>query len=148
MLLERPLASVLEHFAELTRYGTYLLHDIRLTALSAGMLDFQVRHAAAPAIAHAAIRLGVDARWVVFGHVHRAGPLAGERWEPVAGGPHVVSTGCWVYEPLLLDHVSPPHPYWPGGAVLVEDGGAPRVLGLLDEVSAELLSGGQGRRRR
>jgi hypothetical protein len=33
----------------------------------------------------------------------------------------------------------PPHPYWPGGAVLVEEGRAPRTLTLLDDVPPELL---------
>jgi hypothetical protein len=33
----------------------------------------------------------------------------------------------------------PPHPYWPGGAVLVEEGRAPRALTLLDDVPPELL---------
>jgi len=139
-LLERPLATVLEHLAELTRYGSHLVRDVRLRPFTWRMLDLQVRLAAVPAVAHVATRLGVDARWVVFGHVHRAGPLDGERWEPVTGGPAIVNTGSWVYEPLLLDRSSPPHPYWPGTAVLVEDDGSPQVLRLLDGFPGARLS--------
>ena len=35
-------------------------------------------------------------------------------------------------EPLLIDRATPPHPYWPGGAVMLETGQEPRALGLLD----------------
>jgi UDP-2,3-diacylglucosamine pyrophosphatase LpxH len=148
-LLDRPLAAVLEHLAELTRYGSRLLAHAELTAITARGLDLQFRRAANPAMVETALRLDVGAQAVIFGHVHRRGPL-GERpgsrrrrpaWEPAPGGPRLLNTGSWVYEPLLLDGVDPPHPYWPGGAVLVEDGAEPRVLALLDDLSAETLRG-------
>ena len=34
----------------------------------------------------------------------------------------MLNAGAWLYEPLLVDRASAPHPYWPGGAVLLEDG--------------------------
>jgi UDP-2,3-diacylglucosamine pyrophosphatase LpxH len=145
-LRERPLAVVLEQLAELTRYGTYVLRGMHLTALTSALLDLQVRRAAVPAMELASTRLGVEARWIVFGHVHRAGPAEGEQWRPRADGPRLLNTGSWVYEPLLLDRATPPHPYWPGGAVLVEDGADPRSIGLLDAVDGERLSGGRRRR--
>jgi hypothetical protein len=40
-----------------------------------------------------------------------------------------------------VDRASPPHPYWPGGAVLLESGRAPRALGLLDELGPAELTG-------
>jgi hypothetical protein len=49
------------------------------------------------------------------------------------------NSGSWVYESLLLHGATPPHPYWPGGAVLVEDDGAPRAVGLLDHLDAAAL---------
>ena len=85
-------------------------------------------------------RLGVEADWIVYGHVHRLGPLLGEHWEPVPGGPQVLNTGSWVYEPLLLDGLDPAHPYWPGGAVLLADGQPPRPVGLLADLSADVFS--------
>ncbi len=145
-LLDRPLAVVLERLAELTRYGTYVLRDVHLTSLTTRMLDLQARRAAVPAVALAATRIGVGARHVVFGHVHRTGPLAGEGpWTPLPGGPQIVNTGSWVYEPLLLDRAGAPHPYWPGGAVVVEDEGAPRVLSLLDDLPGAVLAPGRAR---
>ena len=74
-------------------------------------------------------RLGVDADWVVFGHVHRCGPLAGDvlrQWRGPGGVPRIANTGSWVYEPVLLHRVAPPHPYWPGGAIRLAEGGEPR----------------------
>ncbi len=73
-LLERPLAVVLEHLAELTRYGSRLLQHVNLTSVTARALDIQVRRAAVPAMVETATRLGIDARSVIFGHVHRLGP--------------------------------------------------------------------------
>ena len=105
-----------------------------------------MRHAAIPAMGRVARRLGVDADWIVFGHVHRSGPREGEDtalWRDRATGgtgtgAHRVclNTGSWLYEPLLVDRVDPPHPYWPGGAVLLEPGRDPRAIGLLDELTA------------
>lgn len=148
-ILDRPVAVVLEHLAELTRYGTRLLQTIDLTTITTSALDLQVRRAAVPAMVETAARLGVDARAIIFGHVHRAGPrderparLRGRPdWSPAPGGPHVFNTGSWVYEPVLLDGAGPPHPYWPGGAVLVEGAEEPQVLGLLDDLPADALRG-------
>ena len=147
-LLERPLAVVLEHLAELTRYGSKLLAHVDLTSVTARALDFQVRRAAVPAMVETTTRLGIDARAIIFGHVHRLGPrdepqgpLRRRDWAPGSDGPRVFNTGSWVYEPMLLDGVEPPHPYWPGGAVLVEDGEEPRALALLDDLSGDELRG-------
>jgi UDP-2,3-diacylglucosamine pyrophosphatase LpxH len=148
-LLNRPIGALLEHLAELTRYGSRLLRVADLTTVTFHALDLQVRRAAVPAMVETAARLGVDARAVIFGHVHRAGPREEPParlrrrpdWAPAPGGPRVYNTGSWVYEPMLLDGCAPPHPYWPGGAVLVEDGEEPRVLGLLDDLGADELRG-------
>ena len=95
------------------------------------------------------------ARSIVFGHVHRLGPrdersgaVRRSDWAPAPGGPRVYNTGSWVYEPMLLDGVEPPHPYWPGGAVLVEDGAEPRAVSLLDDLSGDELRGSAHRERR
>jgi hypothetical protein len=97
---------------------------------------------------HAAARLGVQADWIVFGHVHRSGPHPGDDaalWAGDGGRPRIANTGSWVYEPLLLHRGAPPHPYWPGGAIVLEDDGDPRAVGLLDGVDAEALFARNGR---
>jgi hypothetical protein len=112
-----------------------------LAPFSAGFLGLQFRRAGLPAMAAVVDRLGVKADHVVFGHVHRGGPRDGDRaaeWAPT-GRPKLWNSGCWVYEPLLLAGADPPHPYWPGGAILLEDGAPPRPVGLLDDVDRRRL---------
>ncbi len=110
-----------------------------LAPLSAGVLGFQFRRVGLPAMAAVTARLGVEADHVLFGHVHRAGPRPGEdAYEWRYGGRRLWNTGCWVYEPLLLAGAEPPHPYWPGGALRIDDGEITPV-GLLDAVPPQAL---------
>jgi UDP-2,3-diacylglucosamine pyrophosphatase LpxH len=141
--LPRPLAALADDLAEVLRAATMpgpeRLLSRRAAPLNARVLGVQMRRASIPALARVVHRLGVEADWVLFGHVHRCGPLAGDSpsdWQSPAGRPRIVNTGCWVYEPLLIHRAGPPHPYWPGGAVMLEDGGAPRPIGLLDHLAA------------
>ena len=108
-----------------------------------------MRRASVPALARVVHRLGVGAEWVVFGHVHRCGPLRGDdprRWRGPGGRPRIANSGSWVYESLLLHRTRPPHPYWPGGAIVLDDDGDPQPLGLLDHLDAAVLSGGSHHR--
>jgi UDP-2,3-diacylglucosamine pyrophosphatase LpxH len=145
--LPRPLAELTDDAAELLRAVTMpnvprRLLGRRMAPMAQRLLGAQMRRASIPALARVAHRLGVDADWVVFGHVHRCGPLAGDdvrQWRGPGGTPRIANTGSWVYEPVLVHHVDPPHPYWPGGAILLDDGGAPRPIGLLDHLDAAVL---------
>ncbi|MBA2516487.1 MAG: metallophosphoesterase family protein [Solirubrobacterales bacterium] len=113
-----------------------------LAPLTAGVLGMQFRRAALPAMSAVLQSLGIRARHVLFGHVHRTGPLADDdlaEWRPEGRGPRLHNSGSWVFEPLLLAGAEPPHPYWPGGAVLLEPGAAPRTLTLLDDASPSAL---------
>jgi hypothetical protein len=141
------LRALLGRGAELTR-GLALpllrggLLPAEITSLTARLLSLQVHGAAIPALCRAAAALGVNARWILFGHVHRLGPLGGEEarvWRGPGGVPRVANTGSWVWEPLLVGGACPPHPYWPGGALRLEESGEPRAVGLLDDLPAELL---------
>jgi Calcineurin-like phosphoesterase len=142
--LPRPLAALAEDVAELIRASTMPLAPRRLLSrgmarLTASVLGAQMRLASLPALSHVVGRLGVDAEWVLFGHVHRLGPLPGDletRWRGPQGRPRLLNTGSWVYEPLLVHNATAPHPYWPGGAVVLEKDRAPRAVGLLDAVPA------------
>lgn len=144
--LPAPAATLTEDMAELARAFTMplprrLLHR-RMSALTSALLAVQVRRSNIPTLANVATSLGVDADWILFGHVHRLGPLAGDRpldWQGPRGRPSIANTGSWVYEPLLVHHATPPHPYWPGGSVLLEDGHPPIARGLLDDLAADAL---------
>ena len=145
--LPRPLAVVFDDLAELVRAATMpgiqrRLLSRRIAPLTAQLLGAQMRRASIPALARVVHRLAVDADWVVFGHVHRCGPLDGDDrqvWRGPGGRPRTANTGSWFYEPLLLHRAIPPHPYWPGGAILLEDGGEPQAIGLLDHLDAAVL---------
>jgi hypothetical protein len=146
-VLPRPLAALVEDAAELARASTMpmaprrLLRP-RLAPVNAWLLGLQMRRASVPALLHVVSRLGVEADWVLFGHVHRLGPLAGDleaQWRSPQGRPQVANAGSWVYEPLLVHDATPPHPYWPGGALVLDEGAEPRAVGLLDEVPARAL---------
>jgi UDP-2,3-diacylglucosamine pyrophosphatase LpxH len=145
--LPQPMAALLDDAAELVRASTMpriqrRLLDPRISPLTATLLGTQMRRASVPAVARVVQRLGIDADWVIFGHVHRLGPIDGDdpdEWRGPAGRPRIVCTGSWVYEPILVHRARPPHPYWPGGAVLVEPGADPRPIGLLDDLDDPLL---------
>ena len=143
-LARRPVGTVLETVAGLLRGALlpqvlHLLMDAGLARVTAGLLDAQMRHAGVPAMARVVERLGINADVVLFGHVHRRGPIDGERW-PAENGTRYINTGSWLYEPLLVDGAAPPHGYWPGGAVLLDGARPPQSVGLLDAVEARQLS--------
>jgi len=145
--LPRSLAPLVDDMLELLRASTMPASPRgalgnRFARTMAFLLGAQMRRASIPALGRVVHRLGLDAGWALFGHVHRCGPLPGDQqrhWEGPGGRPRIVNTGSWVYEPLLVHHTTAPHPYWPGGAVLIEPGREPRALGLLDHLDADAL---------
>jgi hypothetical protein len=158
--LPGPLAELFEDLSELARAWTMprrqprrsRLHPSRLVnrllsprhaPLTAKMLSGQMRRFSIPALVTVVEHLGIDADWVLFGHVHRLGPLQGddpEQWAAQGGRPRIANSGSWLYEPLLVHRASPPHPYWPGGAIVLEDGQEPRPIGLLDSFTSSALA--------
>lgn len=118
----------------------------RIAALGSVWLDRRLGRSGLQAMVQVADDLGVlpRARHVIFGHVHRLGPLNADEglgpWHPDPDGPHLWNSGAWVHEPMLVtsdDHLSP---FWPGGALRIEDDRTPQVLRLLGDVPlSELL---------
>ena len=130
--------GVLARAATMAKASRKLLRP-ELARLNSSLLSLQAHVASIPALIHVTQRLGVDADHVVSGHVHRLGPLPDDDeadWEGPGGKPRIVNTGSWIYEPLLVQDVTPPHPYWPGGAAILDDEGAPQPIGLLDAIPA------------
>jgi hypothetical protein len=83
--------------------------------------------------------LQIDARHVLFGHTHRAGPLPADdpdAWQTPAG-PRLVNLGSWVYDQAFAGVEPGRSPYWPGRLVLLEDADPPELVGLLDDLPAE-----------
>jgi hypothetical protein len=103
------------------------------------MLDRQLQSKVLTAIVKMTAALKVDADYVIFGHVHRLGPLPEDdpaAWAGAAGRPRLLNSGSWRYEPLLLNRARPGHRFWPGGAVIIEEGSVPYATALLDELAA------------
>lgn len=103
------------------------------------------RRAAIPGMARAAARLGIEARYLIFGHVHRRGPLPDDEpgmWRPDESGPRLLNSGSWVYDSALVGlPTGRPRSYRPGGAVILEDGEPPACVDLLAGVSDDELRG-------
>jgi hypothetical protein len=140
--LPRPLAELAEELFELVRASSMPTRERLvprwLAPVTSVLLGLQMRRASIPALARVLHRLSVDAELVLFGHVHRLGPVAGDdpaEWRGPSGSPRLANTGSWVYEPRLVHHLEPPHPYWPGGAILLQDGREPEPLSLLDDLT-------------
>ena len=144
-LMTRPVATLIQTMLEQLRVVPRVLLNTGMAPVTAKLLDVQMRRAATPAMGRVVRRLGIDADWVLFGHVHRRGPIGDEPWPDENAParpptrPRMINTGAWLYEPLLVDRATAPHPYWPGGAVLLEDGRPPRCVGLLDDLGAAQL---------
>jgi Calcineurin-like phosphoesterase len=102
----------------------------------------ELRRAGVLAMGESIARLGVEARHVIYGHTHRAGPFADDdslEWSLRTGG-RLTNTGCWVYEAVFLQR-GRSSPYWPGCIVELDDDPArPPVLSrLLTEVDPDAL---------
>jgi hypothetical protein len=84
--------------------------------------------------------LGIEAAYVVFGHLHRAGPLDSNRADwTTPQGVKLVNSGSWVYEPAYLGHAPAESEHWPGTYVLLGPEGPPRVEQLLRGVATQDL---------
>ena len=91
----------------------------------------------------AAERWTAPPAYVIFGHTHRPGPLPGvdatALWRaPWAGHEvQVLNTGSWMYdvERALTQEYYETH--WPGTLVLIPDGGEPRVVSVLKDLTAD-----------
>jgi predicted phosphodiesterase len=119
-----------------------VLNRVGLGPFGSDLSGVEVRRASLRAMAEVASRLEIEAEHVIFGHTHRPGPLPGDDigdWS-APGGPRLVNTGGWVYQPRLLGTRGRQSPYWPGTCVIVEDGRAPIVQRLLDDVLAHELT--------
>ena len=94
--------------------------------------------------AEAARRLRVSPAHLVFGHTHRTGRLADDaasEWR-TPGGTQLHNAGNWIFDPVFMGRgAEGSSPYWPGGAIALDDDGPPRLERLLAGVPAKVLDG-------
>jgi len=89
----------------------------------------ELRQAGLRAINDVARRLDISADHVIFGHTHRAGPLAydhAHEWQTVTGA-QLHNCGCWTQEPVFSGD-DPEGPYYAGRAIELDDEGPPRLV--------------------
>jgi hypothetical protein len=111
-----------------------VLNRAGLGPLRADVSGAALRRASLRSTADALARLGVGARYVIFGHSHRAGPLPGDdpaEFSTAAGG-RLLNTGSWIHEPHFLGPRPLESPYRPGFAVSLAADGPPELRNLLD----------------
>jgi hypothetical protein len=117
------------------------LNRAGIGSFQADISTAELRRAGLRAMGEVAARLGLGDAHVIFGHTHRAGPLLSDvdaEWRG-PGGARLLNSGCWTYDSYFVTDTPGESPYWPGGAVLVEDDGPPALLRLLDGHPAEEL---------
>jgi predicted phosphodiesterase len=117
------------------------LNRVGLGSFQADITGPELRRAGLRAMGEVASRLDLGDAHVIFGHTHRAGPLARDlatEWRGSAGA-RLINSGCWTYDSHFLTGTPGESPYWPGGAVVVGDAGPPVLRQLLDSHPAKEL---------
>ncbi|QEC49969.1 hypothetical protein FSW04_21970 [Baekduia soli] len=113
------------------------LNLLGIGPLSSDLSSAALRRNALTGMGQVTARLGIVAEHVIFGHSHRTGPLPDDdllEWR-TASGAWLHNTGSWVNEGWFTDRTRSASPYWPGGAIVVADEGAPQLLRLLQDFS-------------
>jgi hypothetical protein len=93
-----------------------------------------LRQAGLAAFGDVVAGLQIDARYVISGHTHRAGPLPGDElseWLAPTGA-RMINIGCWVDEPAFVGDQPLTSPYRAGFCAWIRDGAAPELRCLLD----------------
>lgn len=124
------------------RVGVMLANRAGLGPVQADIGVPALRRACLSAITETARRLRLAPPHLVFGHTHRTGKLAsdsGLEWR-TPGGTQLHNVGSWVFDTLFMGRGSDgSNPYWPGGAIALDDDGPPRLERLLGHLPSKQL---------
>jgi hypothetical protein len=110
------------------------LNRLGLGPLRADLSGRALREGALYGMREVVRRLEIPASHVVFGHTHRAGPLAGDpldEWRAPSGA-SLWNNGSWQLERSYLGWEPGASPYRPGFCAFVSATGPPEVTNLLD----------------
>jgi hypothetical protein len=89
----------------------------------------ELRRAGLLAFRQVVDRLGIRAPHVVFGHTHRAGPLADDDQSEWIG---LLNVGSWTYDRGFVGDSLTGNPYRPGFCAMLAEEGPPQLVNLLD----------------
>jgi hypothetical protein len=138
-----PLYKLIYRSAQSRRAQRGVLAGKRLVRAWEGRLGYRgpVRRPGLEAMAQVVDCLGIEADYVVFGHLHDPRPVTtGDDWR-TASGTQLVNTGSWVYEPAYLGPSFDRSSYWPGTVTFVSSDGPPRLEHLLKGLAFAELGG-------
>jgi predicted phosphodiesterase len=119
-----------------------VLNRAGIGPLRADISMSELRRAGLCAMGEVAARLELGDAYVVFGHTHRPGPVAGDaeqEWRG-RGGARLVNAGSWTYARVFLTGTPGESPYWPGTCVQLDEHGPPTVVRLLQDRTHEQIS--------
>jgi hypothetical protein len=110
-----------------------ILNRLQIGPFSPELNGAELRRAGLLAMGRVADTLAPGARYVVFGHTHRPGPLPGDEaaeWTTLSGI-QLVNSGNWYLESAFVSGMDERSPYWPGTVVWLEPGAPPRIENAL-----------------
>ena len=114
-----------------------LLNAAGLGPFGTEMTGPALRRAGIAAMCGVVERLGIEADWVIYGHTHRTGPLPDEGDWRAPTGARLMNCGSWTWAPQLAGGTKGQGPYWPGGMVVVDEEGPPRLVRVLEDLPEE-----------
>jgi Calcineurin-like phosphoesterase superfamily domain len=119
--------------------GVWFLNRLLRSDFEPNLSPASITRSGIVAATEIAQRLRLEAKHVITGHTHRAGPEEGEAEWVLPDGGRLHNTGSWVYADAFHHPGTPPGPYWPGTVTWVEEEGPPRRTRLLLDRSHEEL---------
>jgi predicted phosphodiesterase len=125
-----------------------VMNRVGIGPFRAELTGQELRRAGLGAISDVVDGLEVDARHVLFGHTHRAGPLPSDdpgEWA-TPRGVRLWNPGSWIIDTAFVSERQPSNPYWPGTVIRVPDQGDPEVTNVLGDVSLPVTAAQEAER--
>jgi hypothetical protein len=114
------------------------LNRLKLGPFNPHLSGEELRRAGLLAMARVVETVAPDASYVLFGHTHRPGPLAGDEeaeWTTLSGA-RLWNSGSWYLETAFVADTDERNPYWPGTLAWLGPDGPPRLENVLDGYAA------------
>jgi predicted phosphodiesterase len=109
------------------------LNRLKIGPFKPELTGAELRRAGLLAMGRVADVLAPGARYVLFGHTHRPGPLPDDdpaEWTTLAGA-QLWNSGNWYLESAFVSGMDEQSPYWPGTVLWLEPGRPPRLESAL-----------------
>jgi len=119
--------------------ATAALNRLLRSEFEAELSGAAIKRGGIAAATELARRLRIDARHVIMGHTHHAGPSEDASW-PLAGGGELHNTGNWIFARALHSGSTSRGPFWPGTVTWLQETGPPRRVSLLEGLRPTDLS--------